>query len=60
MYNYFNIKEHIKPEEILTYMRKSRTDDPLKTVEEVLLKHETILNEFFMRTFGQEIPEDSK
>ena len=59
MYN-FNILQHLKPEEILTYLRKSRADDPLLSVEEVLSKHETILNEWFMRTFGVEIPEDSK
>ena len=60
MYNYYNIKDIINPEEILVYLRKSRADDPFLTVEEVLAKHETILNEWFMRTFGQEIPETSK
>lgn len=32
--------------EILLYSRKSRTDDPMKTVEEVLANHEQMLNEW--------------
>jgi hypothetical protein len=35
-----------KPDEILVYLRKSRSDDPLLTVEEVLSKHESILNDW--------------
>ena len=42
----------------LIYLRKSRQDDPLQTVEEVLAKHETILQEWAMRELGREIPED--
>lgn len=34
------------PDEILVYLRKSRSDDPALTVEEVLLKHETILDDW--------------
>lgn len=60
MYNYFNIKEEIKPDEIIVYLRKSRADDPLLSVEEVLLKHETILDEFCERTFGERISEFNK
>ena len=37
------------PEEILIYLRKSRTDDPLLTVEEVLAKHEQMLDEWVER-----------
>ena len=45
--NYFtNYAELFKPEEILDYLRKSQSDDPLLTVEEVLQKHETILDEW--------------
>lgn len=36
----------LQPEEILIYLRKSRTDDPLLTVEEVLAKHEQMLDEW--------------
>lgn len=60
MYNYYNIKDTIKPEEILVYLRKSRADDPLLSVEEVLLKHETILNEWAERNLGALIPEENK
>lgn len=44
------------PEEILEYLRKSRSDDPLLTVEEVLQKHESILNDFAERNLGGRIP----
>lgn len=36
----------LAPEEILKYLRKSRTDDPTLTVEEVLAKHEQMLDEW--------------
>lgn len=34
----------LSPEEILLYLRKSQSDDPLLTVEEVLAKHEQMLD----------------
>lgn len=40
------------------YLRKSRQDDPNETVEEVLAKHETILQEWAKRELGYTIPED--
>ena len=36
----------------LMYLRKSRQDDPNETVEEVLAKHETRLQEYALREFG--------
>ena len=42
----------------LMYLRKSRQDDPNETVEEVLAKHETMLQEWAKRELGREIPED--
>ena len=42
----------------LMYLRKSRQDDPEQTVEEVLSKHEAILQEWAKRELGHEIPED--
>lgn len=42
------------------YLRKSRADDPLLSVEEVLSKHETILDEYCTRTFGKTINENNK
>lgn len=42
----------------LMYLRKSRQDDPNETVEEVLAKHETQLQEFAERDLGGRIPEE--
>lgn len=58
MYNY-NIG-NLKPGEILVYFRKSRTDDPTLSVEEVLAKHEIILDEWAERNLGAKIPEENK
>ncbi len=43
----------------LIYLRKSRQDDPRETVEQVLEKHETILQEYAQREFGGKIPEEN-
>ena len=42
----------------LMYLRKSQQDNPDETVEEVLAKHESILQEWAMRELGHMIPED--
>lgn len=42
----------------LLYLRKSRQDDPNETVEEVLAKHETQLQEYAERELGGQIPEE--
>ena len=60
MYNYFNILEEIKPEEILMYLRKSRTDDPLLSVDELLSNHETILDEWCERNLPYPIPQENR
>lgn len=39
----------LTPEEILIYLRKSRTDDPALSVQEVLSKHEQMLDEWVER-----------
>ena len=49
-----------KPEEILIYLRKSRSDDPSLTVEEVLSRHETILDEWCINNIGAVVPEVNK
>lgn len=49
----------INADEILLYLRKSRTDDPLMTVEEVLEKHEKILNAWCENNLGEVIPEQN-
>ena len=46
--------------ETLEYDRKSRLDDPLMTVEEVLEKHGRMLDEYANRHLGGSIPEKNK
>ena len=46
--------------ETLEYDRKSRNDDPLLTVEEVLERHSKILEELANRMLGGPIPEENK
>jgi DNA invertase Pin-like site-specific DNA recombinase len=58
--NNYNIKEEIKPEEILMYLRKSRADDPLLSVEEVLSNHEAILDEWCARNLPYPIPKENR
>jgi len=48
-------------DDILMYLRKSRTDDPALTVEEVLSKHEQMLDDWVARHLpGQRIPEENR
>lgn len=46
--------------ETLEYDRKSRLDDPLMTVEEVLEKHGRMLDDYANRYLGGSIPEENK
>ena len=46
--------------EVLDYGRKSRTDDPLLSVEEVLDKHDKIIEEYAEKHLGGPIPEENK
>ena len=55
MFTYHGVT--IQANEILVYLRKSRSDDPLMTVEEVLEKHENILKEWVERTLNTSISE---
>ena len=48
-----------QPDEILKYKRKSRTDDPMLSIEEVLAKHEAILNEWIERNLDAPIPPEN-
>lgn len=48
----------LQPDEIVQYLRKSRTDDPCLSVEEVLSRHETILREWTERNLSGAIPEE--
>lgn len=55
MFTYHGVT--IQADEILVYLRKSRSDDPLMTVEELLEKHENILKEWVERTLNTSISE---
>ena len=48
-----------QPNEILVYLRKSRSDDPMLSVEEVLEKHTIILNEWIEKYLDAPIPEEN-
>ena len=50
----------MKPEEVLIYLRKSRTDDPALSVVETLEKHERMLDEYAMNTWGELVPEANR
>jgi len=51
---------HFTPEELIDYLRKSQSDDPLLTVEEVLAKHETILDRWDEMNLGGKVPEKNR
>ena len=57
----FNIPQiNFTLEEVLEYLRKSQSDDPTLTVEEVLENHEKILDDWTERHLGGKIPERNK
>lgn len=51
---------NMRPDQVLDYLRKSQSDDPNLTVEEVLLTHERILDELAERLLGGKVPEENK
>ena len=57
---YYQQMPKLTPEEILDYLRKSQSDDPLLTVQEVLAKHEAILDEWSEKHLGGVVPEKNK
>lgn len=57
---YYQPQINFTPNEVLAYLRKSQSDDPLLTVEEVLSKHEAILDEWAERNLGGKVPEQNK
>lgn len=59
MYNYIDFSQ-FAADEILIYLRKSRSDDPLLSVEEVLARHEAMLDEWAEKNLGEKIPEKNK
>ena len=60
MYGQYNAIETIKPEEILIYLRKSRSDDPQLTTEEVLANHTAILDAWVERNLSAPIPPENR
>ena len=59
MFNY--TMQQFLADELLFYLRKSRTDDPLLTVEEVLARHEARLDEWVGRNaIGGPVPEENR
>jgi len=58
---YYRLEDlNLAPEETVDYLRKSQSDDPLLTVEEVLAKHEKILDEWSIKHLGGKTPENQK
>jgi len=57
---YYQPEVNFTPEEVIDYLRKSRSDDPTLTVEEVLAKHEAILDEWSEKNLGGVVPEENK
>ena len=58
---YYSLAElGLTADNILDYLRKSQSDDPLLTVEEVLEKHEEILDNWTVAKFGKKSPEENK
>ena len=57
---YRQLRIDFKPEEVLDYLRKSQSDDPTLTVEEILEKHERILDEWAETHLGSKVPEENK
>ena len=49
-----------QPDEVLEYLRKSRSDDPSLSVEEVLAKHETILRDWQDRNLSAPISQENQ
>lgn len=57
---YYQPQLDFKPEEILDYLRKSQSDDPNLTVEEVLANHEKLLDDWAITNLGDKVPEKNK
>ena len=53
------LSPEVKSKTWLMYLRKSRQDDPNETIEEVLAKHEAMLQDWALRELGRTIPEEN-
>lgn len=54
------ILPEMKPNEVLIYLRKSRTDDPSLSVSETVAKHEQMLDDYCMTKWGELVPEQNR
>ena len=57
---YYQPQIDFAPEEVIDYLRKSRSDDPTLSVEEVLEKHETILDEWDDKHLTGRVPRENR
>lgn len=57
---YYQPQLDFTPEEVLDYLRKSQSDDPNLTVEEVLANHEKLLDDWGIKNLGGKTPEKNK
>ena len=53
---YYQPKIDFAPDEIIGYLRKSQADDPDLSVDEVLARHNTILDDWAMKNLGAVVP----
>ena len=56
---YYREVPHFDPKEVLVYLRKSRSDDPMLSVEEVLAKHESIISGWIEKNLDAPIPTEN-
>lgn len=57
---FYKPNNNFSPEETVVYLRKSRSDDPLMDVEEVLANHEKLLDDWAENNLGGIVPEQNK
>lgn len=57
---YYQPKLDFGPQNVIVYLRKSRSDDPLLSIEEVLAKHETMLDEWAEKNLSAVVPQENK
>lgn len=60
MFRYYDFAEMFKPEDGIMYLRKSRADDPLLSVGELLEKHETDIDVWCERNIGGKIAQSDR
>lgn len=56
---YYDYNIHYEPDEVLEYLRKSRSDEPHLTVDEVLETHARILSDWVEKNLSGAIPNEN-